>query len=105
MQAGGIVFPPMDGAQEAEAVLRTEAEAAARTPAAGDAHYAVGGAWFAAWCQYSGFTYDQGRKRARVVPLDQPGPRPGPIDATELLGEPPVRVRCCAPSAAVSLCS
>ena len=36
-----IVFPTMSGQEEAQAVLDTEAKAAAAEPAAGDALYAV----------------------------------------------------------------
>lgn len=49
--------------------------------------------WFSEWCQYSGFTYDERRKKARVEPQQAPGPRPGPIDNADLLGEPPVCAR------------
>ena len=41
-QAAMIVYPSMSGQQEAQAVLDTEAKAAAAEPAAGDALYAVG---------------------------------------------------------------
>lgn len=56
--------------------------------------------WFTQWCQYSGFTYDPSnpKRKPRVVPQDQPGQRPGPIDNSDLLAPPPVRSKlsCCA---------
>lgn len=76
-----------------QAVVNTETEAVAQegeAPRAGTAHYAVAMPWFAAWCRYSGFTYDARRKRAEVVAQQQPGPRPGPVDNTPLLGQHPV---------------
>lgn len=49
--------------------------------------------WFTQWCQYSGFSYDPSnpRRKPRVMAQDQPGPRPGPIDSSDLLAQPPVR--------------
>ena len=44
--------------------------------------------WFATWCQHTGFTYDHVRKKASVRPLEEPGPRPGPIDSSDLLAAP-----------------
>ena len=48
--------------------------------------------WFTQWCQYSGFTLDPSRnnKKPRVVALAAPGPRPGPIDNSDLVAPPPV---------------
>lgn len=46
--------------------------------------------WFTQWCQHTGFAYDPAHKRARVEALEQPGPRPGPIDNSDLLAQPPV---------------
>lgn len=91
----------MTPAAPLQAVLQTEKEAAAKPGEAGDAHYAVSGKWFSQWCQYSGFEYDPSRKKARLVVQQQPGPRPGPIDNSDLLSDPPVRlVPCC-----VALCA
>lgn len=57
--------------------------------------------WFTQWCHYSGFTYDptNPKRKPRVVPQDEPGPRPGPIDNSDLLAQPPVRcpLACWAP--------
>lgn len=67
--------------------------------------------WFTQWCQHTGFAYDPAHKRARVEALEQPGPRPGPIDNSDLLAPPPVGWddgarwrRCWVESCAVLLC-
>lgn len=76
-----------------QAVVKTETDAVAaegEAPRAGTAHYAVAMPWFSAWCRYSGFTYDARRRRAEVVAQQEPGPRPGPVDNTPLLGQHPV---------------
>lgn len=49
--------------------------------------------WFSGWCQYSGFVYDPVRKKPKVVPQQEPAPRPGPIDNSDLVAEPPVRTK------------
>ncbi len=63
------------------------------TPACSPAALSAAAAcsWFSQWCQYSGFCYDAARSKAKVVPLDQPGPRPGPVENSDLLAPPPVR--------------
>jgi len=39
--------------------------------------------WFTQWCQYTGFTYDHVTQKSCITPLDNPGPKPGPIDNTQ----------------------
>ena len=98
----------------AAAALCQAAEPAAEKN--GVAMFVVSNHWFSSWCHYrcvaaeppaapdcdtagkrfparpdavcSGFAYDAGRKKAKVVPQQEPGPRPGPIDNSDLLAAP-----------------
>ena len=81
-----IEFLEQTPQQEAEAVVRTESSEHEQARKPGDAVFLVSAEWFTAWCNYTGYAYDPfSRKLAPAIGQDQPGPRPGPIDNTNLV--------------------
>jgi hypothetical protein len=81
-----IEFLEQTPQQEAEAVVRTESSEHEQARKPGDAVFLVSAEWFTAWCHYTGYAYDPvSRKLAPSIGQDQPGPRPGPIDNSNLV--------------------
>uniref|UniRef100_A0A1D2AEX7 ubiquitinyl hydrolase 1 n=1 Tax=Auxenochlorella protothecoides TaxID=3075 RepID=A0A1D2AEX7_AUXPR len=84
-QGGGTTLP--EPGKQAEAIKTTEAKCREASVKPGLKTFLVGNRWFTAWCQHTGFTYNEARQRVSIIRPSSPGPNPGPIDNSDLLAE------------------